>query len=54
VTTVAVGLTNACAIIGGGAYCWGSNSAGQLGNGTPEDSLTPTIVAGFPVPTAGH
>ena len=33
VTDVSVGDRHACAIQNGGAYCWGSNSAGQLGDG---------------------
>jgi alpha-tubulin suppressor-like RCC1 family protein len=28
------------------AYCWGSNSEGELGNGPREDRLTPVAVAG--------
>ncbi|MGH7546067.1 MAG: hypothetical protein ACREKI_07785, partial [Gemmatimonadota bacterium] len=30
----------------GEAYCWGGNSAGNLGDGTQEDRLTPTLVTG--------
>ena len=33
-TKVAVGGDHACAIAGGRAYCWGSNSRGQLGDGS--------------------
>jgi alpha-tubulin suppressor-like RCC1 family protein len=35
------GVTNS-----GGAYCWGSNLMGNLGNGTTRNSLVPTAVAG--------
>jgi len=35
-TSVTVGEHGSCALTSGGAaYCWGSNSHGQLGNGTP-------------------
>jgi alpha-tubulin suppressor-like RCC1 family protein len=31
--SVVVGDTHACAVVEGGAWCWGLNQAGQLGNG---------------------
>jgi alpha-tubulin suppressor-like RCC1 family protein len=44
---IAAGFAHSCAILAEGATsCWGSNSRGQLGNGTASDSPTPTTVAG--------
>jgi alpha-tubulin suppressor-like RCC1 family protein len=44
---IAAGENHTCAITTGGlAYCWGSNSAGQLGNGSLTPSLVPTPVSG--------
>jgi alpha-tubulin suppressor-like RCC1 family protein len=35
-----------CGITGTGAYCWGRNFSGQLGDGSGETQLTPVRVAG--------
>jgi len=35
----------------GKAYCWGSNSNGQLGNGSTSDKLIPTLVSQGAIPT---
>lgn len=41
---------HACAVSGGRAYCWGSNSDGQLGDGTTTSRTmgNPTTVTGWP------
>lgn len=44
VTAIAPGQNHTCAIADGTAYCWGHNSAGQLGNGTTTNSNVPTAV----------
>jgi alpha-tubulin suppressor-like RCC1 family protein len=48
VRSIAVGTTHACAITSRrGLVCWGSNSAGQLGDGSESDRLTPVPVRGL-------
>jgi alpha-tubulin suppressor-like RCC1 family protein len=47
-TTIAAGASHGCLIRGGAAYCWGDNSAGELGNNTTTGSGTP-----LPVYTGG-
>src|SRR5262249_9351085 len=37
----------ACAIKGGGPWCWGANAFGHLGNGTPMDTGAPAQVTGL-------
>src|SRR5262249_1737164 len=45
VTGIAAGRAHTCAIDDhGAAWCWGSNTAGQLGNGTILNSPTPVAV----------
>jgi alpha-tubulin suppressor-like RCC1 family protein len=53
VMAVAVGLDFACAVLADGtASCWGTNSNGQLGNGSIMTSLLPTPVTGIVGATA--
>ena len=42
---LAVGNTHACARTADGVFCWGDNSAGELGNGGTVDSPVPVRVA---------
>jgi len=45
-TQVSAGDTATCALAStGAAYCWGSNSSGQLGNNSTAQSLVPVSVA---------
>ncbi len=46
-TGLRAGGSHVCGLaVGGAAYCWGSNSTGQFGNGTTTSSLVPTFVFG--------
>ncbi len=43
-TSVAVGFTHGCAVVGGQTFCWGDDAAGQLGTGEGVTSLDPVAV----------
>lgn len=45
---ISTSLIYTCALVdNGNVLCWGNNSAGQLGNGTYDDSSKPVAVIGF-------
>jgi len=53
VTAIALGPYTACALLSDGTVrCWGSNTYGQLGDGTQTTRLAPTAVAGLSGVTA--
>jgi alpha-tubulin suppressor-like RCC1 family protein len=46
-TAVRAGESHTCGLTSSGtAYCWGSNDAGQLGDGTTTNRFLPTMVSG--------
>jgi alpha-tubulin suppressor-like RCC1 family protein len=45
--TVTAGYAHSCAVVNGGAYCWGLNANGQLGNGGINTSHVAIDVAGL-------
>jgi alpha-tubulin suppressor-like RCC1 family protein len=47
VTSVSAGFDFACAVKDGGAWCWGDNSAGQLGTNVGPNSRVPVPVDGL-------
>jgi alpha-tubulin suppressor-like RCC1 family protein len=49
VVDLAVGASHRCAALtDGSVVCWGSNSHGELGDGTTDDHAAPTPVSGLP------
>jgi alpha-tubulin suppressor-like RCC1 family protein len=46
---IAAGLSHTCALSGGVASCWGSNSLGELGDGTQNPRSLPQNVMGAPI-----
>jgi alpha-tubulin suppressor-like RCC1 family protein len=48
VKSVAAGISHTCALTtAGAAHCWGVNNAGEIGDGTNDQRLTPTAVSGL-------
>jgi alpha-tubulin suppressor-like RCC1 family protein len=48
IVAIAAGSAHGCALsASGNVACWGSNSSGQLGNGTTQSRNTPDVVPGL-------
>ena len=47
VQAINAGWYGACSIVNGGAWCWGRNQYGQLGNNSTTDSYVPVQVQGL-------
>ncbi len=47
VQAISAGSVHTCAVANGAAFCWGDNSAGELGNGTKTNSNVPVPVTGL-------
>jgi alpha-tubulin suppressor-like RCC1 family protein len=47
VQAVVAGSSHTCAVVNGGAQCWGWNSSGQLGDGLRTGSFVPVLVQGL-------
>jgi alpha-tubulin suppressor-like RCC1 family protein len=48
VTAVAAGNEGDCALAAGAVLCWGTNTFGDIGDGTTMTRDTPVPVVGFP------
>jgi hypothetical protein len=47
VSTVAAGTHETCALVTASIECWGNNDAGQLGDNSTTNSLSPVDVSGI-------
>ena len=52
VTQISAGYEHTCAVARGRAFCWGSDSSGQLGNDAASDAVVPEQVLGLTVGVA--
>ena len=49
IQSVTSGASHVCALVhNGGAWCWGNNTWGQIGDGTTTNRSTPVVVSGLP------